>query len=138
MQDSAGALLYRYRNEVLEVLLVHASGNYNRRAPWGIPKGLPEPGETLEAAARRETAEETGIVANALIPLGDVVYRSRRKRIHGFAGEAPVDVAPRCASWEIDAAEFMPVDEARTKIHRDQLPLLNRLVKLLAQPGQSV
>lgn len=28
---------------------------------WGFPKGLVEPGETLLAAARRETAEETGL-----------------------------------------------------------------------------
>lgn len=28
---------------------------------WGFPKGLVEPGETLLAAAQRETAEETGL-----------------------------------------------------------------------------
>jgi 8-oxo-dGTP diphosphatase len=32
---------------------------------WGFPTGLPEPGETLDAAAVRETREEAGIEASA-------------------------------------------------------------------------
>src|SRR5579872_3278286 len=58
MQQSAGTLLYRGPRDALEVLLIHPSGAYNRKAPWGIPKGMPDPGEPLEAAARRETREE--------------------------------------------------------------------------------
>ena len=56
MKQSSGTLLYRFDDRgQLEVLLVHPSGGYNRRAPWGIPKGLPDEGESLEEAARRET-----------------------------------------------------------------------------------
>src|SRR5690606_30991796 len=88
LKQSAGTLLYRL-GPPLEVLLVHPSGNYNRRAPWGIPKGLPDPGEALEAAARRETFEETGISPDALVPLGHVDYQKSRKRIHAFAGPIP-------------------------------------------------
>ena len=58
---SSGTLLYRFVDGSVEVLLVHPAGNYNRRAPWGIPKGAPDPGEELEATARRETLEETGL-----------------------------------------------------------------------------
>ena len=54
VKQSAGTLLYRPLPESLEVLLVHPSGPYNRRAPWSIPKGLPDPGESLEAAAPRD------------------------------------------------------------------------------------
>ena len=52
MKQSAGTLLYRQGPDGLEVLLVHPSGNYNRKAPWGIPKGLPAADEDLETAAR--------------------------------------------------------------------------------------
>ena len=52
---SSGTLLYRYVEQSVEVLLVHPAGNYNRRAPWGIPKGAPDPDEGLEQTARRET-----------------------------------------------------------------------------------
>src|SRR2546430_1818486 len=48
---SAGTLLYRIVDGTIEVLLVHPAGNYNRRAPWGIPKGAPDPEEELEATA---------------------------------------------------------------------------------------
>ena len=60
MKKSAGTLLYREGPEGLEVLLVHPSGWYNKKKPWSIPKGLPDAGEDLETAARRETREEAG------------------------------------------------------------------------------
>jgi predicted NUDIX family NTP pyrophosphohydrolase len=131
MQESAGTLLYRRVAGEIEVLLVHPSGNYNRRAPWGIPKGLPDAGESLEDAARRETREETGVEAGTLAPLTPIIYRTRRKRIHAFAGEVPAETLPRCASWEVDCAEFLPLEEARKRIHPDQAALLDQLEAML-------
>jgi len=128
MKHSAGTLLYRKTDTAVEVLLVHPSGNYNRRAPWSIPKGLPEEGESLEDAARRETLEETGVTSGELFDLGSIDYTKSRKRIHCFAGPAPQDAAPRCTSWEVDKAEFLQLDEARRRIHPDQVELLDRLV----------
>jgi predicted NUDIX family NTP pyrophosphohydrolase len=131
MQDSAGTLLYRLTGEGPEVLIVHPSGNYNRRAPWSIPKGVPDAGESLEAAARRETVEETGIVAGELTPLSSIVYRSGKKRVHCFAGPMPPEACPGCVSWEVDRAEFIPVDEARRLLHPDQVAFLDRLEEML-------
>jgi predicted NUDIX family NTP pyrophosphohydrolase len=131
MKQSAGTLLYRRQGDALTVLLVHPSGNYNRGKPWSIPKGVPDEGEDLEAAARRETLEETGITAGELMPLGSVDYTKSRKRIHCFAGEAPANAAPHCASWEIDAAEFLTLDVAREKLHPEQVPFLDRLLEHL-------
>lgn len=134
MKQAAGTLLYRHGPQGLEVLLVHSSGWYNKNKPWGIPKGEPDQGETdLEATARRETLEETGVVAGALTPLGSMKYVKSGKTIHAFAGPAPADAEPRCASWEIDQACFLPLDEARQKIHPDQAVFLERLEKLLGK-----
>jgi predicted NUDIX family NTP pyrophosphohydrolase len=131
-KESAGILLYRRAPQGIEVLLVHASGNYNRGKPWSIPKGLPDQGEDLETAARRETWEEAGVeVRGGIVPLGQIQYQKSRKIVHCFAAAAPADAAPRCASWEIDAAEFMPLDRARVVLHPDQLPFLDRLEQLL-------
>lgn len=132
MRESAGTLLYRLRGGAIEVLLVHPSGNYNRKAPWSIPKGESAPDEDLEATARRETLEETGVVPDELFPLGDMIYQKSRKRVHAFAGLVPMDVIANCASWEVDGAEFVRIDEACNLIHPDQRIFLERLQTLLA------
>ena len=126
---SSGTLLYRYVGEAIEVLLVDPAGNYNRRAPWGIPKGAPDPDETMEDTARRETREETGLdYTEPLTDLGYVDYTRSKKRVHAYAGPAPDGAAPRCASWEVDKAEFIEITRARRIIHPDQAALLDRLV----------
>src|SRR5687767_15667879 len=150
---SSGTLLYRIIAGVavqrdredqedpqvaLEVLLVHPAGNYNRRAPWGIPKGAPDPNEELEATARRETLEETGLeILGPLVDLGHVDYTRSKKRVHAFAGPAPEGASPRCASWEVDKAEFIEITRARRIIHPDQAALLDRLQRHLA-PDEAV
>jgi predicted NUDIX family NTP pyrophosphohydrolase len=132
MKQAAGTLLYRQGTGGLEVLLVHGSGWYNRNKPWGIPKGEPDPGEKdLEATARRETWEETGVTAGPLTPLGTARYSKSGKVIHAFAGPAPDDAAPRCASWEVDEARFVSMEEARKLIHPEQAVFLERLEELL-------
>jgi predicted NUDIX family NTP pyrophosphohydrolase len=138
---SAGTILYRRRaageggdaslddDEAWEVLLVHPSGAYNRKAPWSIPKGLPDAGEALEDAARRETREETGVEAGGLVEIGRVRYRKSRKDIVAFAGPAPDGCDPRCASWEVDRAEFVSLRRARELIHPDQAVFIGTLEK---------
>lgn len=140
MLQSAGTLLYRALHaptadgDAWEVLLVHPSGAYNRRAPWSIPKGLPEPGEALEEAARRETREETGVEAGALVELARARYRKSRKEVVCFTGPAPDGAEPRCASWEVDRAEFLPLARARELLHPDQAAFVDRLAAHLAAP----
>lgn len=140
-KESAGTLLYHLRNGsgviVVEVLLVHSSGEESRGLPWSIPKGLLDEGETPEEAARRETWEETGVQPpQQLIPLGSVEYRAKPKTVHGFAGAAPCDCKPYCASWEIDRAEFVSLEVAHRRLHPDQVPFLDRLLDFLLANGE--
>ena len=131
---SSGTLLFRVVDGSVEVLLVHPAGNYNRRAPWGIPKGAPDPGEDLQQTARRETREETGLeIDGPLTDLGYVDYTRSKKRVHAFAAPAPAGVAPRCASWEVDKAEFIEITRARRVIHPDQAAFLDRLERHLGE-----
>ena len=137
-KQSAGTLLYRRGTDGLEVLIVHPSGAYNRRAPWSIPKGEPNEGETdLERTARRETLEEVGVIAGDLVPLGLIEYKKSRKDVYCFAGPAPADAEARTASWEVDRACFVALEEARRRLHPDQVVFLDRLLEWLNEaPGR--
>jgi predicted NUDIX family NTP pyrophosphohydrolase len=72
-------------------------------------------------------------VDGPLQPLDSITYAKSRKRVSCFAGPAPVESLPSCASWEIDGARFMTLAEARELIHPDQRPFLDRLEDLLGR-----
>lgn len=128
---SAGVLLYRQGTEGLEVLIIHPSGDYNVKAPWSIPKGWIDDGETDIMAGRRELKEETGAIApDDLIPLGSVQYKNGKKVIC-FAGLADPEYKPAPFSWEVDKAEYFPIDEAEKMLHPAQQKFIGRLKKLL-------
>lgn len=154
MSHSAGVVLYRRRQGVLEVLLVHPGGPVWRRrdaGAWSIPKGLIEPGEEAGAAARREFMEEVGPLpglAAALRPLG-AVRQAGGKRVEAFALEGDFDTGgirggglftlewppgsgQRHAYQEVDRAGWFTLPEARSKLLASQCPFLDRLEALLA------
>lgn len=75
-----GALVAVYVDRGL--LLVRSS----YRTEWNFPGGTVKRGETPEAAARRELAEEIGLIAPRLEPAGEVsgIWDGRRDRVHFF------------------------------------------------------
>ena len=144
---SAGILLWRHgAGGAVEVLLGHFGGPLWARkdaGAWAIPKGMVEDGETPEAAARREFAEELGVAAEgALVPLGRI-RQTGGKYVEAFAMEGDFDPEaisstmftlewpPRSGRFqtfpEIDRAAWFPLDAAREKILPSQAPLLDLL-----------
>lgn len=63
---SAGGVAVRRRGTSEEVLLVGSGA----AGEWRIPKGMLERGETVQAAACREVAEETGVPVDIERPVG--------------------------------------------------------------------
>jgi predicted NUDIX family NTP pyrophosphohydrolase len=138
-KQSAGVLLFRHRNGVLEVFLVHPGGPFWVRkddGAWSIPKGEIESGEDALAAARRELAEETGLtVDGAFLPLVPVKQKSG-KVVHAWAVRGDADPAAITSNTfthngreypEVDRAAWFSLAEARRKLLPGQVPLLDEL-----------
>lgn len=153
---SAGILLYRTRDRIPEILLVHPGGPYwkNKDAgAWSIPKGeAGDPAsESLLETAKREFLEETGIsVSGNFLPLSPVKQKSG-KIVYAWALEGDLDPAvvrsnlfqqewpPRSGRIaffpEVDRAAWFSPDEAREKILPGQVLLLDELEKFWRQIG---
>lgn len=133
---AAGCLVRARFDDGWRYLIVHPSGNYNRRAPYSIPKGLVEAGESAEETALRETREETGLACRIIGALGEIAYVKSRKRVIGFLAEPlapPTATVLTPGDWEIDRAEFHLAAEAQARLHPDQRPFVERAIALEAE-----
>ncbi|WP_253182057.1 NUDIX hydrolase [Cellulosimicrobium cellulans] len=133
--ESAGALVWRLHDGELQVRLVHRP----RYDDWSWPKGKLDPGETFQAAAVREVAEETGKQVVLGVPLPGLQYltsEGRVKRVHYWAGRRasrPRDAGalaarppvPPVSPHEIDRAEWLAASDAARRLTRyaDRTPL---------------
>jgi predicted NUDIX family NTP pyrophosphohydrolase len=151
-KTSAGLLMFRKREDEVEVLLVHPGGPYFQNkddGAWTIPKGEAAEGEELLERAKTEFEEELGIAAvtERAIELGYVKQKGG-KTVYAWAfeGDLPKSFAvasntfdlewpPRSGNRqrfaEIDRAEFFSVEKARAKINVAQTAFLDRLVTAL-------
>jgi 8-oxo-dGTP diphosphatase len=92
-----------------DLLLVRQS----YRAGWHLPGGGIKRGETTEAAARRELAEEIGVVVPALVSAGFAcgMWDGRRDRVHFFELKLTEPPALRLDNREIVAARLTTPSE---------------------------
>ncbi|OBH02578.1 MULTISPECIES: NUDIX domain-containing protein [unclassified Mycobacterium] len=154
---SAGVLVYRTVNGVVEVLIAHPGGPFWARkddGAWSIPKGEYTDGEDPWAVARREFHEELGLP----LPCGPRIEFGALKQPSGkvitaFAVEADVDVTDAHSNtfemeWpkgsgrmrefpEIDRVGWFTVARARAKLLKGQRPFLDRLLAHPALAGLS-
>lgn len=144
-------MLWRRAARGPEVLLAHFGGPFWARrdaGAWSIPKGLIEPGETAEQAARREFREELGAPAKGdLVPLPPLRQKGG-KWVDAFAMEGdfnPDELASNsfAMEWprgsgqiqsfpEVDRVRWLDADEAERMILPSQKPLLDSLRALIA------
>jgi predicted NUDIX family NTP pyrophosphohydrolase len=142
--------MYRYRDDSLEVLLVHPGGPFwkgkDERA-WSIPKGEYQQDEEPLEAAKREFWEETGIGAEGLFSPLSTLKQPGGKKITAWAFEGDCDASsvksntfsmewpPRSGKQaefpEVDKAAWFAVNEARDKLVKGQVAFVDELCDLL-------
>jgi predicted NUDIX family NTP pyrophosphohydrolase len=149
-KSSAGLLLYRIRHAAIEVFLVHPGGPYWKNkddGAWSIPKGECLPAEAPLVAATREFFEETGAAVEGELRALKPVRQPGGKMVHAWAVEGDLDPAtivsntfeiewpPRSGRLqrfpEIDRGAWFALPEARRKILRGQVPVLEELAQML-------
>jgi 8-oxo-dGTP pyrophosphatase MutT (NUDIX family) len=106
---------------------------------WALPKGTPEPDETIEETALREVREETGVEVEPDGPIGEVKYWFSRpqdgvryyKTVHHFLLR-PVGGDPSLHDHEFDEVRWFPVQEAlRLLTYRNEAKILRQALELV-------
>jgi 8-oxo-dGTP pyrophosphatase MutT (NUDIX family) len=98
---------------VVEVALVGRS----HAGIWTLPKGTPQPGETVEQVAVREVQEETGLKVRLIAYIGSISYSFVReqiryqKQVRHFLMEA-IGGDTALHDQEYDLVEWFPISEA--------------------------
>ncbi len=149
-KTSAGILLYRKNQSVLQVFLIHPGGPFFARKDegvWSIPKGLLDPGEDPLAAALREFREETGCTPGGEFRPLSPVQQKGGKTVLAWTAEGDCDAEkitsnsfelewpPRSGRLqtfpEADRAGWFTIEEAKRKINPAQIALLDELIRIL-------
>ncbi|GHO44101.1 NUDIX hydrolase [Ktedonospora formicarum] len=119
----------------MEVVLVGRS----HAGTWALPKGTPQPGETVEQVAVREVQEETGLEARLIAYIGSISYSFVRdqvryhKQVRHFLLEA-VGGDISLHDYEYDMVEWFPLHEAcRRLTYQNEVHILYQAEELLSR-----
>lgn len=110
---SAGGVVVREGSSGPEVVIVGRDSD----GVWGLPKGTPDEGESLEEAALREVSEETGLRVEIVKKVGVVEYWFTHEgvRYHKWVHHylmRPTGGSTKDHDHEYDRVEWLPVKEA--------------------------
>ena len=147
-KKSAGILLFRFKNEVIEVLLAHPGGPFWKnkdKGAWSVPKGEFEFELPLEAA-KREFKEEIGTDVDGdfveLMPIkqknGKMIFiwalqgnlDTSKVKSNLFELEFPPNSGIIKSYPEIDKASWFKLSKAKEKINHGQAGFLFQLEKI--------
>ncbi len=138
---SAGCVVYRTTDQQAEVALIQPRD----RETWALPKGVIEPGEAPENAARREVSEETGLAGDIVAKIDTIKYSytakwenppSRIFKIVTFYLLRCTGGDPSQHDHEVDRVEWFGIDDAIRRASYPQERTILRRAKELIQGSQ--
>lgn len=115
LNGAAGLLVWRRREERIEVLLQHRAVWTHRGGTWGLPGGAVADGEGSAEAALREAEEEAGLPAGLLVLGSPHVQQHADWSYTTFAAQAPTDPA-----WDV----LVPADGESSELRWTALKAL--------------
>jgi 8-oxo-dGTP pyrophosphatase MutT (NUDIX family) len=136
---SAGGIVYRRTNGGIEIVLCGRMP----RGIWGLPKGTPIPGETLEQTAEREVREETGLEVKIDRKVGEIEYWFSRveqgvrfhKRVHHYL-MVPTGGSTADHDHEYDVVQWFPLWDAEHALtYANEAEILRRAAAMLNAPS---
>lgn len=130
---SAGGIVYKFNSNELSLLLC----GRREGGIWGLPKGTPEPGESLEQTASREVNEETGLKGELQDKIGEIHYWFTGKGIRysktvHFYLFSPTGGAIEEHDPEFDFVVWFPWNEALKKLtYKDEIRIVRQALKTM-------
>jgi predicted NUDIX family NTP pyrophosphohydrolase len=150
MRTSAGIVLYRRKDNYIEIFLVHPGGPFWKgkdKGAWSIPKGEFIKEEDPLTVAKREFHEETGQSVDGDFQGLKPVQQKGGKLVYAWAVEGDADTNNivsntfkqewpyKSGKWitipEVDKAGWFGVEEAKEKMNPAQVAFIEELVNRL-------
>jgi len=130
---SAGGIVYRRGDNGTEIVICGRDSD----GVWGLPKGTPDAGESLEQTAVREVTEETGLEVRIIDKVGVVEYWFARegvryhKWVHHYLMKA-IGGNTEDHDVEYDRVEWRPARVAlRTLTFKNEADMVAKALKMI-------
>jgi len=136
---SAGGVVYRMQDGEVDVVICGL--NSSNGWIWGLPKGTPDPGETMEETAIREVTEETGLKVTLEALIDSIQYWFVRPndgvRCHKtvyFYLMNPAGGSFSNHDHEFDEVRWASIEKSRgTLTHQNEINILDKAIEIVLQ-----
>lgn len=137
---SAGGVVFRWVDRALQIVIC-----WNRESDtWGLPKGTPNPAETIEECALREVREETGLETRIVGKIGTIRYWFSaggvryHKTVHHFLME-PIGGSLDQHDPEFDVVKWASAEKAhRTLTYKNEADMVAQAMRRLTSEPPEV
>jgi 8-oxo-dGTP pyrophosphatase MutT (NUDIX family) len=130
---SAGGIVYRLNDGAVDIVICGRDSD----GVWGLPKGTPNEGESLEETAVREVSEETGLEVRIVDKVGVVEYWFARagvryhKWVHHYLLET-LGGSTAEHDHEYDRVEWRPIEIAiKTLSFKNEVDIVKKARQMI-------